>query len=188
MPSPAKPLKSQATRERILAAASELFAARGYERATVRDIAAKASINPSMIIRYFISKEQLFAAVSPLDLQVAKLVSKGRDEVGHDLVEHVLDLWEAPETGPQLAALMRAAVSQPAAQARLSAVFEDQLLSLVRALGTKAEPAEAAGLISAQLLGLAFGRYVLKLPSITGLSRKRLIKRLGGTIQRYIDK
>ncbi|MDB5439926.1 MAG: TetR family transcriptional regulator [Caulobacteraceae bacterium] len=183
-----KPSKSQLTRDRILAAARELFAARGYERATVRDIAQKAAINPSMVIRYFGSKQALFAEASPLDLEIGLLVSKNRDEVGHDLVSHLLDRWEDPQIGPQLAALVRAAVSQNEARERLAAVFEGQLQTLVKALGTKGDANEAVGLISAELLGLAFGRYVLQLPSITGLSRKRLVKRVGGTIQRYLDK
>src|SRR4029079_13461885 len=99
MSQPAKPSKSDAARLRITTAARTLFAVRGYERTTVRDIAAVATINPSLVIRYFGSKAALFAAVSPLDLEIGLLPARDRDEVGHALVVHLLDRWEDGETG-----------------------------------------------------------------------------------------
>jgi AcrR family transcriptional regulator len=54
---------SAATREALLDAAVELFAERGYDRTTVRDIAGRAGVNQALLFRYFGSKEALFAAV-----------------------------------------------------------------------------------------------------------------------------
>ncbi|WP_244303913.1 TetR/AcrR family transcriptional regulator [Streptomyces lydicus] len=51
------------TRLRLLDAASELFAERGYERTTVRDIAARAGANQALLFRYFGSKKALFGEV-----------------------------------------------------------------------------------------------------------------------------
>ncbi|MFG2140062.1 TetR family transcriptional regulator [Streptomyces sp. NPDC048650] len=51
------------TRLRLLDAAWELFAERGYERATVRDIAARADANQALLFRYFGSKKALFGEV-----------------------------------------------------------------------------------------------------------------------------
>ena len=53
----------------ILAAARERFAESGFERATIRAIAADANIDPSMVMRYFGNKDQLFAAAADFDLQ-----------------------------------------------------------------------------------------------------------------------
>ncbi|MFZ0875271.1 MAG: TetR family transcriptional regulator, partial [Pseudonocardiaceae bacterium] len=64
-----KPRRSDATRAAILAAARERFAADGYERATIRAIAADASIDPTMVMRYYGNKEGLFAAASEVDLR-----------------------------------------------------------------------------------------------------------------------
>jgi AcrR family transcriptional regulator len=49
-----------ATRQALLAAATALFAERGYGRTTVRDIATRAGVNQSLLFRYFGSKEALF--------------------------------------------------------------------------------------------------------------------------------
>ncbi|MFI1919110.1 TetR family transcriptional regulator [Nocardia sp. NPDC020380] len=51
-----------ATRAALLTAAQELFAERGFDRATVRDIAARAGANQALLFRYFGSKEELFRA------------------------------------------------------------------------------------------------------------------------------
>ena len=60
----------QDTRRRILAAAGELFSARGYEDVTIRDIAAAADADPALVIRYFTSKNDLFVLVRQPDLQL----------------------------------------------------------------------------------------------------------------------
>lgn len=52
-----------ATRRRLLEAARDLFAERGYEAATVRDIAARAGANQALLFRYFGSKQKLLAEV-----------------------------------------------------------------------------------------------------------------------------
>ena len=51
-----------AARERIVAAAVELFAARGYAEVTVSDVAARAGSAKGSLYRHFESKEALFAA------------------------------------------------------------------------------------------------------------------------------
>jgi AcrR family transcriptional regulator len=51
------------TRERILAAAGELFAARGFHATTVRDIAEAARVNIAAINYHFRAKEELYATV-----------------------------------------------------------------------------------------------------------------------------
>src|SRR3972149_7630201 len=57
-----KPL-SERTRERLLDAAGEVFAERGYRRATVREICRRANVNIASVNYYFKSKEDLYADV-----------------------------------------------------------------------------------------------------------------------------
>jgi AcrR family transcriptional regulator len=51
--------KAARTRQRILDAALQLFATKGYEEATMRDIAAAAGCSLGLTYRYFASKEDL---------------------------------------------------------------------------------------------------------------------------------
>lgn len=46
--------------------------------------------------------------------------------------------------------------------------------------------ATRAGLLSAQLLGFALCRYVLKLPPVLAMKRADFVKWLGPTTQRYV--
>src|SRR5581483_1862790 len=54
--------RSEGTRRAILGAARATFAERGYERATIRAVAARAGVDASMVMRYFQSKAGLFTA------------------------------------------------------------------------------------------------------------------------------
>jgi len=58
----AKPAKSDETRARILDAAIELFRARGFESATMREIAAAAGVATGAAYYYFDSKDALVLA------------------------------------------------------------------------------------------------------------------------------
>ena len=178
------PRRSDATRAAIRAAARERFAADGYERATIRAIAADAGIHPSMVMRYFGNKEQLFAAAAEFELQLPDPRSIPPTEVGWILVGHFLDRWEGDDT---LLALLRAAVTHTSAAERTRAAFANQLVALIEHLTP--EPAQAstrAGLVATQMLGLALSRHVLRIPSITELDREAVVAWLGPTVHRYV--
>jgi AcrR family transcriptional regulator len=55
--------KARRTRERILEAALELFADRGYEATTMRDVAREAGASLGLAYRYFASKEEFALAL-----------------------------------------------------------------------------------------------------------------------------
>ncbi|MBJ6638717.1 TetR/AcrR family transcriptional regulator [Streptomyces sp. DHE7-1] len=182
--STAQTRRSDATRTAILAAARERFAADGYERATIRAIAKDARIDPSMVMRYFGSKEGLFAAAVALDLRLPDLGPVPRDEAGRTLVTHFLGLWEENE---ELTAVLRVGATNQAGAERMQGIFRDQLLPVARQVCPDPEqvPARAA-LCAAQLLGLALTRYVLRLPPAVALTREELVAWLGPTVQRYL--
>ncbi|MGV9886252.1 TetR/AcrR family transcriptional regulator [Streptomyces sp. NPDC003395] len=176
--------RSDVTRGAILTAARERFAADGYERATIRAIARDARIDPSMVMRYFGSKEGLFAAAVALDLRLPDLTGIPREEVGRALVRHFLGLWEENE---ELTAVLRVGVTNPAGAERLRGMFRDQLLPVVRQACPDPEqtPARAA-LVAGQLLGLALTRYILRLEPAVALAPEEITAWLAPTVQRYL--
>jgi len=60
---PARRTRPPNRRELILAAATELFAARGYEYAGMSEIAEQVAVQPSALYRHFAGKEQLLAEI-----------------------------------------------------------------------------------------------------------------------------
>jgi TetR/AcrR family transcriptional regulator len=55
--------KGEITRERILDAAEEIFAERGFDGATLRDVAARVGLRNPSLYNHFDSKDALYAAV-----------------------------------------------------------------------------------------------------------------------------
>jgi AcrR family transcriptional regulator len=60
---PARGARPANRRELILAAATELFASRGYEHVSMGDVADAVAVGPSALYRHFSGKEQLLAEV-----------------------------------------------------------------------------------------------------------------------------
>jgi AcrR family transcriptional regulator len=171
------------TKAVILAAAKQRFAESGYERATIRAIAADANIDPSMVMRYFGNKDQLFAAAADFDLQLPDVSDVDPKQLGARLVAHFLDRWERDEA---LVVLLRSSTTNDEAAQRMQTIFSSQLWPVI----AKVNPADAprrAGLIATQVLGLALCRYVLRLPPVIAMSHDEVIAWLGPTIQRYLD-
>jgi AcrR family transcriptional regulator len=177
--------KSIRTREAIEAAARELFAANGFERTTVRDIGARARIDPSMIIRYYGGKDGLFARVTTPNLDLPDLNEVDTTRIGETLVRHFLAQWEGAETDGAMPVLLRSAASNEAAAERLRQMFAAQVLPALARTGPPDTAARRAGLVASQLLGLALTRYVLRLPPVVAMPADFIVRTIGKTIQRY---
>src|SRR3954451_20685863 len=121
--------RSQETRAAILAAARRRFADDGYERATIRAIAADAGIDPSMVIRYFGGKADLYAAASAIALAVPYLGDAG--DAAAASVRAFLARWEAGENAAE-AVLLRTAPTHPDSAARVQAIFDEEIVPALR--------------------------------------------------------
>ncbi|QXV62263.1 TetR family transcriptional regulator [Amycolatopsis sp. TNS106] len=175
---------SEQTKAAILRAARDRFSADGYDRATVRAIAAAADIDPSMVMRYFGSKRELFAKAADLDLKLPDLTTVPRDEVGRALAGHLIDRWEGDDA---LRILLRTAMTDEDASAKMQKIFAGQLTPLIaRFTDDPVDAATRAGLAASQALGLALCRYVIRLPPVAALSREEVVEWVGPTLQRYL--
>jgi AcrR family transcriptional regulator len=167
-------LRSDRTKAAILTAARQRFAAHGYERTTIRGVAADAGIDPSMVMRYFGNKAQLFEAALAIDLRLPELSGVSAEELPRTLVRHFLSRWEGDPADDALLVLLRSAVTNQHAAERMHDVFAAQVApALATAVGPEMA-AHRAGLVSAQLLGLALTRYLLRLPAITALTPEQI--------------
>jgi AcrR family transcriptional regulator len=183
--SQARTPKSERTRAAILKAAQELFAAQGYERTTIRDIAARASIDAAMVMRYFGSKDELFARAAQFDLRLPRLGNVEPSEIGATLVRHAVGLWEGDEGRSGLVILLRAAASSDDAAGKVRDVFASQVAPAIARVGGKAQARQRAGLVASQILGLALCRYILRIPPVAEMSPDDIVRYVGPTIQRY---
>ncbi len=169
-----------------MAAARERFGANGFQAATIRGIAADAGIDPSMVMRYFGSKDKLFAAAAEFDLKFPDFTELDRTELGRSLISHFLERWEGPEDGEALVILLRSSATNADAAQRMQHIFATQLEPVVATLVPAVEAHWRSGLIATQILGLAWCRFVLRLPPVVKMTRAEIVDWVGPTIQRYL--
>ena len=179
--------RSGPTRAAILAAARRRFTDDGFERTTVRAVAADAGCDPSMVMRYFRSKDGLFEAATDVDLQLPDLSGVPVDEVPARLARHFVERWEGDLADEAIMVLLRSAVTNAAAAERLQTVFADQVTAAIGRLTNGApDSATRAGLISTQLLGLALCRYILRLPPVVALAPDQLAEAITPVLRQYL--
>ncbi|HWG99960.1 MAG TPA: TetR family transcriptional regulator [Pilimelia sp.] len=180
------------TREAILGAARDAFAERGYDSASIRNIAARAEVDPALVHHYFGTKEQLFFATIQLPVNPGELLPRiaagGRAEAGERLVRTFLQVWDSP-VGSAGAALLRSAMSSELRARLLREFLTTQVLRrLLRMLdldGTPDAPMRAA-LAATQMSGLAMMRYIIKLEPLASAPPETVVAAVGPTIQRYL--
>ncbi|BBY30159.1 TetR/AcrR family transcriptional regulator [Mycolicibacterium sediminis] len=160
------------TRAQILAAARSRFGSDGYDRATLRAIAADVGVDAALVIRYFGSKQDLFAAAAEFTLDLPDLTGVHPDEVADVLLPKFFAVWEDDTT---FVALLRAAMTSPTAADTMRKVFATQVAPTLAAV-TPDHPAQRAGLMGAFIIGLATTRYVLNNPAVVMLSHDELIR------------
>jgi len=180
------------TRQAVLDAARQLFAERGYDGASVRDIAGAAGVDPALVHHYFGSKQELFltvlgAPVNPAEM-VPAVTGAGLAGLPERLVRMFLSAWDDPVSGPAALALLRSSLHNDWTARLLKEFLTTQVLR--RALAqVELAPAEAplrAALVASQMLGLAVTRYVLALEPLASAPAERVVAVLAPTIRRYL--
>ncbi|NQX28995.1 TetR/AcrR family transcriptional regulator [Microbacteriaceae bacterium VKM Ac-2854] len=181
--------QAEQTRTRILTAARTRFAERGFAATTVRTVASDAGIDPAMIIRYFGSKANLFAAASTVDLALTDFADVALGDLGTAIAGRFLDLWEPAETGDPLRVLLTSALRGSPAAERMRSVFAEQLRPAIRhAIAEDPETGGArAAMIASQLLGFALARYVIRLDPIVTMSRADAVAWLAPAVQSHLE-
>ena len=178
------------TREAILAAARRRFAEVGFDRASVRAIAADAGVDPALIYHYFATKDALLGAVLTLPFDPAVLLAGLElepERAGTQVVRRVLGVWDAdPQARQTIVGLLRVGLSHEHAADVLRDVLGDTILAAVQRVVAPDHAALRAALVGSQIGGLILARYVLQLPAVADASAEDLVAAIGPTVQRYL--
>src|SRR5690242_14150382 len=190
------------TREAILGAARARFGDLGYDRTTIRGIAADAGVDAALVHHFYGSKEQLFAAamrlpVNPREVLDAALApgARGQDQtLGEHLLRTVLGVWEVAEIRATFLGLLRSAPTSEQAVIMLREFLAGAIIGPLAAAARQAAPDVAgedaryrAALVASQVLGLGMTRYVLELPPLTQVSSDDLVAAIAPNLDRYLS-
>jgi len=154
-PTPGLTQKGEATRQRILEAASAEFAEHGIAGARVDRIAAAASTNKAQLYAYFGSKDQLFDTVFMASLQrIVEVVPISADDLADwavrlydeylarpDLIR--LATWHRLERRPTGHLLGEDRLDEP----KLAAIASAQKSGAIADVGGKADPFDVMAIV-----------------------------------------
>jgi AcrR family transcriptional regulator len=173
-----------ATKQAILDAARRCFAHEGYEQVGVREIAARAGIDPALVNRYFGSKEGLFAEAVSRKFDLSELCEGERSTLGVRLVRVVLKKKPPGDDHDPLIALLRSSSSDVAGHMLREALLEGFVSPLAARLeGPNAR--QRAELVGCTLLGLLVYRTVVGGTAMQDVEQQ--VALVGPTLQGLID-
>ncbi len=178
------------TREQILGAATASFAEHGYDRATIRDIAGRAGVDPALVIHYFGTKAALFAEALELPMRPSEVYARGMaagpDQLGATVVRTFLESWEPPETRLRLMAMLRSALTNEAAMGMTRDLLVREVFGpITEALGVPDAQLRAT-LVGSQFIGLSVMRYIGHIEPLASATVDELVAALSPTVQRYL--
>ena len=173
-----------ATRLAILEAAKTCFMHDGYEQVGVRDIAARAGVDPALVNRYFGSKEGLFSEAVASKFDLSHLLDGDRATLGERLARYVLQKKSTGADYDPLVALLRSSSSDVCGGMLRSAILE----GFVRPLAARLDGPDAlprAELVGSTLLGLLVHRTVIG--GAEAADNERILTLVAPALQAFID-
>jgi AcrR family transcriptional regulator len=166
--------RRRATEARILDSARGLFAAKGFDRTTIRAVAASAGVDPALVIQYFGSKRGLFTQA--VQAPSAPRTSEGGEAGdGEALLDHLLATLRLKLGGlpDGTLAMLRSMLTDPAAADHARGVLDRQIAGIGDALsadgdgnGDGGEAELRAALMVSTMVGVTIGHQLLSLTAL----------------------
>jgi AcrR family transcriptional regulator len=179
-----------ATRQVVLDTARRMFADAGYDKTSVRDIAAGAGVDPALIRHYFGSKVELFRATMGWPFapaQVAAQIAGGdRGEMGARLARVFFGVWEQPDTRAPLLAILRGAATHEESATLVRQFIQGQLYRQMADELAGPDAELRIDLAMSQLLGIAYLRHILRVEPIASTPVEDLIARVAPALTAHL--
>jgi AcrR family transcriptional regulator len=161
------------TEARILDAAARVFIADGYDRTTIRAVAAAAGVDAGLVMHYFGSKQELYRRV--IDAAPVPEVSGTPTEAAEQILATLADgLASAPVAS---LALLRSMLTNPEAASVAGAGIARYEAQIAQAIPADDADLRAA-IISAVILGVTVSRHLLKSDELAAADPAQVISLL----------
>ena len=178
------------TRQLLVDVTRREIADHGFNGVSLRSIARRADVDPSLVRHYFGSKQNLLAQAMQPEIDPAVLAAEvlrgSPAAIGRRRVRALLGYWDDPDTAPILLAQLSATLNSAAVARQTTDPF---LMAFLRPIADAVAPdfpELRVSLAAAQLIALAFTRYLVRDPVLTAQPRTELIRIMGRTVQRYL--
>jgi len=165
----------------IWAAATQLFSEKGFAATSVRDIGALAGVDPSLVIRHFGSKEQLFLETMQLDHN--PLLEGPIETLGERFIDEMLSAND--QVRGVFIALMRASDSGEIGS-QLRAAHENAFVAPIKQR-LQGDDAELRARLAAALVGgLLYSLWVVGDERLAATDHRDIVRRYGALLQALI--
>ncbi len=178
------------TRLAILDAARVRFAGTGFDKTSIRAIAADADVDPALVHHYFGNKQQLFAAAVdfPVDPDTTLLAVDAAplDELGQTIVRAVVAVWDSP-AGPGIVAMVRSIFAGGDQNLARSFLLQVVLERVRVRIATPADDGRArVSLAASQMVGVLTARKIIALEPLASMPIDAVVDAVGPVVQRYL--
>jgi AcrR family transcriptional regulator len=167
----------------IFSAATQLFSEKGYAATSVRDIGAAAGVDPSLVIRHFGSKEQLFIDTMKLDLEHNPLMNVPLENLGESFIDFIATADD--QVRGVFIALLRASDSGDIGS-ELRIAHEDAFVQPIKARLEGEDVELRARLAGALVGGLLYSLWVVGDETLAAADHRELVRRYGALLQALI--
>jgi len=179
------------TRGEIIEAAKRIFADKGYDGTSLRGVAREAGVDPALVHHYFDGKASLFVAAMalPFDPRQVKEQAARADYSGARTIEGFLTMWDLAEgTGSSFTSCLSAMAASTNVADAMREFVNERVWSVLRHKEGESEALKRrrTAMVSSQLMGLAFARYLLRVPPMSTASPKQIGRWVGPTLDRYV--
>ncbi|MFC6014370.1 TetR family transcriptional regulator [Nocardia lasii] len=178
------------TKLAILDAARERFAGAGFDKTSIRAIAADADVDPALVHHYFGTKQQLFAAAVEFPIDPAATLdaidAAPVEELGATIVRAVVTVWDSP-AGPGIVAMARSMFSGGAESPARAFLLQVVLERVRLRIATPGDDARArVALAAAQMVGVLTARKIMVIEPLASMPIDEVVAAVGPTLQRYL--
>jgi AcrR family transcriptional regulator len=182
-------LWNQPTRRVLLDAARQEIMEHGYHGTSLRGVARRCGVDPSLVRHYFGSKEELLLEAVQVRVdpgQLAAEVLRGAPSgVGRRIVRFMLGFWEDPTSSKSLVRMV-ATMHSPKIAELTRDTFVEPFFGTIASEVSPDRAQLRSALAASQMMMLGFTRYVLREPTIVQIEHQDLIRIVGRSVQNYL--
>lgn len=187
---PGRPPGQSDTRERILDSARDLFARNGFDKTSIRAIAAAAGVDAALVHHYFGTKTALFGAAIRVPIDPMQVIGPLREipveQIGRTLPSLLLPLWDS-DLGKGFIATLRSILA--GGDVSIFRSFLQEVIAVE--VGSRVDDPPGSGrirvqFVASQLVGVVMARYILELEPFKSLPVEQIVDTIAPTLQRYL--
>ncbi|MGP0032881.1 MAG: TetR/AcrR family transcriptional regulator [Acidimicrobiales bacterium] len=180
------------TRGEIIEAAQRVFATKGYDGTSLRAVAREAGVDPALVHHYFDGKASLFVAAMalPFDPRSVHENHSASGASGASIITGFITMWDRAEgTGSSFAACVAGMAASPDVADAMREFVADRVWKKIPVHDGESASLTSRrhALVASQLMGLAFTRYILRVPPVSTSTPGQIGGWVGPTLDRYLS-